>query len=856
MLLIALLTLQKQPQNLGVPPIPSDVAVLLAQRNNLRAEPAAPVATQAPATDADLSPEDMQAAALRRELANGQASAASASLPNAPAVSMGRDNQIQASNGAASASPAAASVTQTPNEPVDLPVVPPAAHTSAANAAANPTATPNDPLEQVRYYVERINPASPQTDRLPIPTPPPIAVPRELAQARTVPTPTPSVLQRVRNIPSRLIQTPLPIVSNAAPSEGDSPAADPSLASFGGTQPKWTDPQNPLMSAVWKGEPPPVPTIAPGTPRPRATLPAEPTETPAALNRSREKKNAVIAAASTSEVAPVTSSDVDKPASKNDVASDFKEAKERHAAGATNESPSPQRVREQNVGRAEANEVKAESSPKVAAGLAAMPTRTPLFEKEIRTTGEFTVRKGRAVVTFSNVPVETVLSMSPTSATVEAAEETPISVPPEKQVKLPEEEITKPAPATREAEPSPTPQPEHAGSVVERGVEELLKSGTSSKLANRLASKVIVGSVGDEILSRDDLERHITAMETLRGIKVDEDKRPNVEGLLAQDWLERTAVAAIAQERGLSVSEEEVSAEIERRKARFGQNLPQALRAAGFPEEEVRREIRKALLVDKLVEKVMAESYPEEKLRQLYQANPDRYQPSRRLHLREIFKQKQPGREREAREAIERLRIEIAKGASFEELARRESDSPTRDENGDLGWIDASKPLTQRQVQALSNLKSGEVSDVIELADGYQLLKLVEIEEPKPGFEGAKEVVKAAVRDHIIGLAFDEALARYEVKLRNKRLTPRLPHPEVSQAKPSATPQATKAPKSSANKNTERNDRGAAASTPPERMRATPIPAPAPAATPSATSAQKHRLFPVLKKRSDSDRPQ
>lgn len=717
--------------------------------------------------------------------------------------------------------------------PLELPVETP--RQQVANMSGSPPSvasprpaagTEDDRLAQVRYYVERMKSTSSQPGQsLPIQTPPPVAVPRELAQAAATPRPTQSVFQRVHNIPSHLIQTPLPLVTNAGATDiTNSPAADPSLATDAGKAPRWSDPQHPLMQEVWGG-PPPIPTVYSGTPSPSVTPQATWTPTPRATVRATPP----LTPSPTSKILPPESNNVEQPLSKEN----------RPPKLEPSVSPSPSRAKEQAQARSAMSKDEAEATPaSPAPNSPAVPiSQTPIstFVKEIRTTGEFTVRKGRAVVTFSNLPVTRIEPV--TSASTEATL-------PSDDAALPsvsQEKIT--APPGRESTPPPdlprySPESE-AGSAIARGIEELAKRGETSKLGHLLASKAIAANVGDKLLTREALQRRIKAVEILRGATLNEDQRLKIEDEIITNWTHKTAVAAVARERGIQVTNDEVKAELERRQARFGQNLPAALRQAGFTEEEVEDEIRDALLVDKIVAKILQETYPEEKLRELYNASPDQFQASRRFHLREIFKKKIPGREKEAREALEKIRLEIAKGVSFEELAQRESDSPTTATAGDVGWIDASTPISPAQAEAIGRLKPGEVSDVIELGDGYQLLKLVAIEEPKPGFEGARNVVEAYVREVIMTNLFEEAIRRYEVKVRNKAIKPRF-GPTAQPVSSSANSRDKKLPSRSTAK-----ERAAS----PESVH-TPaaVPRPTEAFTPTPLPSPKKGLFPFLKK--------
>ncbi|MGC8741506.1 MAG: peptidylprolyl isomerase [Candidatus Sumerlaeaceae bacterium] len=863
MVALVLMSSERQTSVRREPPLPSELQIMLAKTKLSGASaPGQQAQSAAIHTDADLTAEEAQADAL------GVASSPISGQALAPAERAAVGPPAGAQNlavlrGNSTLAPSADGATPTASEPLDLPVAAPNARGSSTLGTAPYAATSKpsldqrqrDPLEEIRRAMAPTNPGTLGNRGLPIPTPPPIAMPRELAQATPAPTRTASVLQRVRNIPTHLIQTPYPILTNSSSTDEPSPAADPTLATDVGKTPLWSDPNHPLLKGL-REDTVAIPTVPSGTlqvssaeslaitpsvsrvPRIEASsVPSGARNTP-----SRERVSPVVTPQVFSASPPQEGNPSLTPGATAPEATLRPTQAPTAAVDSSEPTASPRGAAPRELEHSLGHESRISPSERTWA------TPPPTFEKEIRTTGEFTVRKGRAIVTFSNVPVESVQTrLSATSSTVAGEEETP-TVSASKVTALPKEaqpEATTVVPADiPKFEPKDESEP-----LVEQRLQELARTGSDTKLAQRLASKAIPASVGDRILTREELERHVRAFETLRGYKLNEDQRVNIEGVLAQDWLERTAVAAIAREHGLTVSDEEVSAEIERRKARFGQNLPNALRQAGFSEQEVREEMRNALLVDKLVEKTMAETYPESKLRELYEAHPERYTPSRRLHVREIFKQKQPGREQEARAAIERIRLEIAKGATFEELAQRESESPTREQNGDLGWIDASKPLSPRQAQALADLKPGQVSDVIELGDGFQLLKVVEIEEPKPGFEGAREAVKTAVRDHIIGMAYDEAMARYEVKLRNKRLTPRLPHPEVSKATSPAgggakTQSETQNPRSQRAK---RPATQAPTATPALLSQPKQLEPPPANQTPGA----KRRLIPFLKKRSE-----
>ncbi|OYT68838.1 MAG: hypothetical protein CFK52_14335, partial [Chloracidobacterium sp. CP2_5A] len=122
---------------------------------------------------------------------------------------------------------------------------------------------------------------------------------------------------------------------------------------------------------------------------------------------------------------------------------------------------------------------------------------------------------------------------------------------------------------------------------------------------------------------------------------------------------------------------------------------------------------------------------------------------------------------------MERLRREAASGADFGALASRHSEGDTRQNNGDLGWIDASSRISPEMAEALAELQPGGVSRVVQTKDGFTIYKLVAVEEPQPGFEGAKPLVLAAIREGIRLTAYDEAKKHMTVRIGGEVQKPR-----------------------------------------------------------------------------------
>jgi peptidyl-prolyl cis-trans isomerase SurA len=164
---------------------------------------------------------------------------------------------------------------------------------------------------------------------------------------------------------------------------------------------------------------------------------------------------------------------------------------------------------------------------------------------------------------------------------------------------------------------------------------------------------------------------------------------------------------------------------------RFGDrlNLIKELQAQGRTFESFRREIREEYIVRAMRQRnvsasVLVSPY---KIETYYQQNTNRFRVEDQIRLRMIFLGNRPERtpamtRQLAAEILERLRA----GAAFDEMASIYSDGSQRVEGGDWGWIEPPK-LNEDLARVALTLEPGELSEIIELANGSYLMRLEEI---------------------------------------------------------------------------------------------------------------------------------
>jgi parvulin-like peptidyl-prolyl isomerase len=92
---------------------------------------------------------------------------------------------------------------------------------------------------------------------------------------------------------------------------------------------------------------------------------------------------------------------------------------------------------------------------------------------------------------------------------------------------------------------------------------------------------------------------------------------------------------------------------------------------------------------------------------------------------------------------LQAVRQEIVKGTDFAEAAKKHSQDQTAANGGDLGYFPPSRKDADPFLRAVSAMKAGELSDVVQTDYGFHLIKVVD---RKPGKPTTLEDVKDDVR--------------------------------------------------------------------------------------------------------------
>ena len=154
----------------------------------------------------------------------------------------------------------------------------------------------------------------------------------------------------------------------------------------------------------------------------------------------------------------------------------------------------------------------------------------------------------------------------------------------------------------------------------------------------------------------------------------------------------------------------------------------------------------------------------EREVRRYYKKNTDNYVTPPEIKARHILFKLPPDaseeKQREKREQLRELLVQIKAGSSFEELAKAHSEDGTATEGGDLGWFKPGEMVPAFESAAFA-LAAGEVSDIVKSPFGLHLIKVDELkEEITKSLDDAHEEITEILAESRAQKRLEEELGR------------------------------------------------------------------------------------------------
>lgn len=247
---------------------------------------------------------------------------------------------------------------------------------------------------------------------------------------------------------------------------------------------------------------------------------------------------------------------------------------------------------------------------------------------------------------------------------------------------------------------------------------------------------------------RDEVEKHYRGRLTPGSDAGSEEQALGLKLNVLDELINNQILLAHAAHSQIAVSEAEVDTKVAQIESPYSKEEFQGkLSNQGLDLNDFRQQVRETLIIQKLINKEIASrvTATDAEIAAYYERNRTTFDvPETHYHLAQIavtpqaepqlrnLKNDDARGPAAARRKIEKLYSELRSGADFATLAQEYSeDARTAPGGGDMGFVPASSLRANGPLlRALSSLRVGEISPIIQGPDGYHIIKLLGREEP------------------------------------------------------------------------------------------------------------------------------
>ncbi len=228
-----------------------------------------------------------------------------------------------------------------------------------------------------------------------------------------------------------------------------------------------------------------------------------------------------------------------------------------------------------------------------------------------------------------------------------------------------------------------------------------------------------------------------------------------------------------AKKHNLRVSDEEVENALQRILANNKKNMEQfrqEIGSMGLNEKQYREDLREQILSSKLINYEIRSKViiPEDKIIDYYDTHYTEQLGSGSYYILQIGctwgsknRNGVTATQAAAKAKAEKAHELAVKGEDFKELARKYSDLPSANDGGDLGTFQANE-IAAYMRDAITSLKTGEITPIIESDNGYQFFKLVSSETgkivPKAPYKAVKDEIQEKLYQQEMAIRFKDWL--------------------------------------------------------------------------------------------------
>ena len=293
----------------------------------------------------------------------------------------------------------------------------------------------------------------------------------------------------------------------------------------------------------------------------------------------------------------------------------------------------------------------------------------------------------------------------------------------------------------------------------------LILFGSVGCKQQKQASPDVWAMVNGQEIKRDDVDKYYRTRVSPEGQEPSQEEALSLKLNVLDELINNEILLERAKKLNLEASDGEVEDKFTELKSPYTEDeFQRQLKDRGVSADDLKRDLRRQLSIQKLLnrEVVAKITITDQDVSDFYNANKAQFnvaEPQYRIAQIVVTPRKEPQvrnrknddatNEAEAQRKVKMLMDRLNSGADFAQLAMDYSeDMNTTTTGGDLGYVpesalNQSDPALKKMVMAM---KPGQVSPVLQVKDGYRILKLVTRE--SPGQRGITDPqVQQTIRD-------------------------------------------------------------------------------------------------------------
>ena len=294
----------------------------------------------------------------------------------------------------------------------------------------------------------------------------------------------------------------------------------------------------------------------------------------------------------------------------------------------------------------------------------------------------------------------------------------------------------------------------------------------------------IIARINNQIVTRAE---YLRSKETLKQEAQQQDPS-NAEKIIAErdkdvlrDLIDQQLLLEKGKDLGITADTEVIKRLDEMRKEMHMDSMEELEKAAtsqGISYEDFKQNLKNQIITQQVISKEVGSrmNVSKDELQQFYDDHKSQLEQPEQIRLSELListdkdkKDKNPPADETqlvaaAQAKADDLLAQLRKGASFEDLAKKNSDGPTAAQGGDLGYFKRATLAKELEEKTFA-MKPGDVSDVIRTKQGFVILKVAEHQQA--GVPPLSQI-EGKVQDALYMQKLQPALRAYLQKLREE----------------------------------------------------------------------------------------